>query len=249
MTIIGRTNQFILKTLYWFDFLIRQYIMKEERTGNRSGPRPLQTGRVTDMVSEPRNPTISGLAPFNLPRFKAAMGYLSAKYGADLDPYRLVKFHVLIDALHVVKHGRPIIGGKLEAWKWGPVCGQSYRTVSDWIEDHDHFGGEPGEVHVVDPSGGQRYPSVEADHGMEHYADEFSPVELESIDTAWNEIGRKSFNECKHYFHEPNGSFLGAAWKQVRESKKEEIDWRDVIAEYEHWFKADCRMAKLAVAI
>ena len=190
---------------------------------------------------------ISGLIPFNEVRFRAVMALLSKRHDTALDIYRLVKFHALIDILHVLKTGKAVIGGSLHAWALGPVSPPAYQTVNKWFEAHNQSGVDPEPFEVIEPSSRYQYDRLKVVNPDDVDEDDFSQTEIEVVDEAWKTIGKMTFAECREFFHSES-SFIGAVWKQARE-KHREIDWRDIIASYEKQHGGDHRIAKLAVAI
>lgn len=58
--------------------------------------------------------------------------------------------HVMIDFRHLLKTGRPVIGGALTRWKFGPVVTPAYNRVASLGHKFDVRGeARVGGIHVV----------------------------------------------------------------------------------------------------
>jgi hypothetical protein len=179
---------------------------------------------------------LNQLAPFNAHRFEAVIAYMSwkAKVKRTFDQYEMLKLHVMIDVLHVLKYGQPVIGGQLEAWQDGPVVHEAYYQVTQWIRSAETGGVRP------------RYLCVTRGHGRRNVIlctataepdpDDFSESELEVMRQAWKLVVKQSYADLKKYFHE-DASFIGRAYKKAvardpGQTYDIQISWDDIIDEY-----------------
>ena len=196
---------------------------------------------------------IISLAPFNYYKLQMLIGYLSIKHYKTFNLYSVNQFHVLVDAIHVIKHGSPVVGGRLDAWHCGPMFPDTYHLVNEWFENYDKSGEHPDELEIVETESSAFHDynemrCLEVDCKFKTvYADEFSKLELESLDFAWKEIGNKTPHECNLYLTDDKGSFLGEVYSKAIKNEDKGIDWLDVIGTYERWHDVECRLAKLAV--
>src|SRR5690606_20325282 len=103
------------------------------------------------------------------------------KHNQPLTQYHMVKLHVMIDFLHLLYYGCPVIGGALERWKHGPVVQRAYNRVALWGRRYDEGGIQPETFEIVSKDGKawKFTPSAPVD------PDEFSKTELHVMDEAW----------------------------------------------------------------
>ena len=83
------------------------------------------------------------LQPFNETRFDACMAWVAKQFDRTLSQYEAVKIHALADALHVVQHHRPIIGGRLQKLTYGPVALRALNRVKEWKTDDSALSSSP----------------------------------------------------------------------------------------------------------
>jgi uncharacterized phage-associated protein len=172
---------------------------------------------------------LSQLLPFNEGRFDACMAYLARKHQRLLTKYDMVKIHVMADVLHVLEHGKPIIGGAISPWQFGPVVARAYKRLRAWECKFDEIGAEPENYSIAGRAGN----SLEFRPTLAVEADDFSPSELTAMEGAWQKVMEqlRDFQESQQYFH-GSGSFIGRAWNKARLEGRD-LDWEEVIAEYE----------------
>lgn len=173
---------------------------------------------------------LSQVQPFNEHRFDAVMAYMSHRAKRTLDQYELMKLHALIDVLHVLKCGRPVIGGQLEAWPEGPVVHEAYFHVMGWMTRLEATGELP-RYFTVGRGPGKK---IECTATSAPASDDFSDSEREAMRQAWS-IVTPSYKKCKAYLHET--SFIARAYNKAKmrepeRSKNIQISWDDVIDEY-----------------
>lgn len=182
---------------------------------------------------------LSQLAPFNEHRFNECMAFFAARAGGTLSQYDLVKLHVLTDVFHVLRHGKPVIGGELQAWDLGPVAPRAYNLVKRWSYTADETEEQP-EYFRVTPGQGKRIDYTVAKQAD---LDDFSDAEMETMLKAWHIFSKMSWSQREDYFHKD--SFLGKAWLAARSESREEISWDQIIDEY----AAETRMPSEQAAV
>jgi len=172
--------------------------------------------------------TINCLIPFNEQRFDACMRYLMQKYDRVLTQHDMVKLHVMIDFRHVLKTGRPVIGGALTRWKFGPVVTPAYNRIASLGHKFDEKGeAREGGIRVV----GKRKNAWLYDRFGDIDEQDFSAAEREAMDQAWKDIIPLNFQRREDFFHKPT-FFMGKAWSQAK-SDRRPISWLQIIEAYE----------------
>lgn len=173
---------------------------------------------------------LNQLLPFNESRFDACMAYLSAKHSRDLTQYDMVKLHVMTDIFHALEHGKPVIGGALDAWQFGPLVEKAYNRVRRWRFVVDETGEQPEFFEFVGQKG-----AADRFRAREPVNDEdLSPSEVKAMTKAWDVIMSLDWSESQDYFHS-DSTFIGRAWKKAREARVG-VDWDDIIDEYDRQF-------------
>ena len=182
-----------------------------------------------------RNVILNQLQPFNEARFDACMAYLGQKMSADLTQYEMVKLHVVIDLIHTAFHGQPVIGGRLEAWQYGPVIDSAYNRVKRWGHRFDKYGTQPEQFDIVSRDGNKLVlrPTCEID------PDEFSPAEIDAMERAWQLVKNEHvrWSSSQDFFHNP-ATPIGKVWCVARENDSP-IDWRDFVRAWGDQFGSD----------
>lgn len=154
------------------------------------------------------------------------MAFVTQRHGCDrLSIYDMVKLHVMIDLNHVAKHGRPVIGGGLNAWQFGPVIPDAFKRLRHWAYKFEESGFQPETFDIVDQRGDTFFfrPTLQIE------ADDFSPSEVDAMNDAWTIVmdQYKRWNQSQQYFHEAI-SPIGEAWKEAWD-KRTSIDWRRLL--------------------
>lgn len=190
-------------------------------------------GRASEIrATEP----LSQLLPFNERRFDACMAYISTRFGRRLSQYDMMKLHVLTDIFHTLRTARPIIGGSLEPWKYGPVVSVAYHRVAHWGRRYDHTGEHPESFRLVEQDGNANrfIPAAPPDE------DDFSEAEKAAMEQAWSTVKDllDDWGQCAAFFHSPQASFIGLAWKQAHDEDRP-IDWREIIDAYDQFHHTD----------
>jgi len=172
---------------------------------------------------------LTQLLPFNEARFDACMAYLAKKHQRSLTKYDMVKLHVMTDVYHVLEHGKPVIGGSISPWQFGPVVARAYKRMRAWEYKYDENGTEPENYRIVGKTGN----SLEFNPTCAVDEDDFSPAELTALNGAWARVMVQlaNFQESQDYFHGTT-SFMGRAWNNARLQNRD-LDWEEIIAEYE----------------
>src|ERR1035437_7268175 len=123
---------------------------------------------------------LSQLLPFNESRFDACMAYLARKHQRLLTKYDMVKLHVMTDIYHVVEQGKPVIGGSISAWTFGPVVGKAFNRLTFWEKQYNKNGVEPENFRFAGGEG--RYPEFDAKLNVDE--EEFSKTERDGVAAA-----------------------------------------------------------------
>src|ERR1700676_470167 len=79
---------------------------------------------------------LSQLMPFNEDRFRLSMAHLASVKGRELSQLYAVKLCVLIDLFHLLRCGKPAVGGSVAAWELGPVIEEAYSPCTRWRTDY-----------------------------------------------------------------------------------------------------------------
>lgn len=189
------------------------------------------------MLTDPKIPStlrspaekaaLSQLAPFNEHRFDAIMAYFSRKYGRKLSQYDMMKLHVMTDVFHVLQTAKPVIGGSLEPWQYGPVVRPAYHRVAKWWHDFDRTGKHPESFRLVEQDGNAKRfeAAVEIDE------DDFSDSEKAAMHAAWESVKDllDNWSRAERFFHHAEGSFIGRAWHQAKSAGRPVMDWNEII--------------------
>lgn len=187
---------------------------------------------------------LSQLQPFNEARFDSAIAYLVRKNQRPLSKYEIVKLHVLMDIIHTLGHGSPIIGGKLEAWDLGPVVDEAYARLETWCNQLEYDDGELDNF-TVEVRGKRKYlsPKFTAD------PEDFSASELQAMEQAWAQFipmmdrGFTGYKESREYFHSDD-TYIGRAYNKAK-AESRDIDWNDIIDAYDQIHQTDHSDIKL----
>ncbi|MCC6680740.1 MAG: SocA family protein [Phycisphaeraceae bacterium] len=140
----------------------------------------------------------------------------------------MVKLHVMIDFHHILKTGRPVIGGALTRWKHGPVVTPAYNRIASLGHMFDEKGeAREGGIRVV----GKRKNSWLYDRFGVINEQDFSPVERDAMGQAWRDIIPLNFQRREDFFHKP-AFFMGKAWSQAK-ADRQPISWLSIIEAYE----------------
>jgi len=170
---------------------------------------------------------LSQLLPFNENRFDACMAYLAKKHQRLLTKYDMVKLHVMTDIFHVVEQGKPVIGGSISAWTFGPVVEKAFNRLTWWEKRYIESGAEPESFRFADGEG--RYPEFDAKLDVDEQ--EFSKTELDAMEAAWMCVMSKNWKESQEYFHSTR-NFIGRAWNNAQKQVRD-LDWEEIVANFE----------------
>jgi uncharacterized phage-associated protein len=180
--------------------------------------------------------------PFNEVRFRECMAYLAHVKAKSLSQLRLVEFSLLTDLFHVLRCGKPVIGGSLAPWELGPVVQEAYRLCVNWRTDYDRLGRHPVGFKVVAlGSGGKLRVKAAGEADM----DAFSRYEIESMERAWEEIGHLNLPSLRHYTHSPD-TFLGYAYSSAKAASRL-MDWCEIIDAYDRFRGEDHSAVKALI--
>lgn len=183
-------------------------------------------------------PILDQISPFNEARFDDCMAYLSQKHERALTQYDMVKLHLMTDFFHSLERGKPVIGGPVEAWDFGPVVPDAYNRIRHWTYKHDEEGFQPDALSIVSQSG----KSWQFQNSKKIDPREFSQSELDALDKAWKTIMKLTWNQSQEFFH--GASFVGRAWSKAR-AQKRNIDWQELIDEYDKEHGTDHKHIKV----
>jgi uncharacterized phage-associated protein len=175
------------------------------------------------------HPPLSQLRPFDEGLLRQCVAYISATKQAPLSQLYIVKFNVLIDLFHIMRCGKPVIGGSVAPWELGPVVPEAYKACDRWKCEYDRDGTQPHGLRVS-RRGGKKM-DVRADGPVD--VEEFSQSEIDAMEQAWAEIGHLNFPALKHYTHSPD-TFLGSAYTAALHGNRL-MGWDEIIASYDRF--------------
>ena len=178
--------------------------------------------------------------PFNDFRYDLVVSYILSKLNTTFDVYDMVKVHALVDALHVIETGRPVIGGEFQPWDHGPVAPPAYARANRILgecESLDMF-------HIVKMAGPR--PLVGAKPNVHIDLDEFSQSEIDAMERAaqiFDDLD--AFDKLYPFFHDPE-RFMGFAWTQARKEDRP-LSWLEIIDAYEREYGTKQTIARLTI--
>lgn len=187
--------------------------------------------------------TQAQLMPFNEEQFDRCALWLARRLGRSVTQYDLLKFHVMTDIYHVLACGRPVIGGKLEKWKYGPVVSRAWHRL-DYQTRCYEMGRDEG-VLSVQAREGNAYRFA-ARPGAKVDQDDFSKTEIDAMEAALKVV-RMGFAKSQTFFHKPRGSFVGKAWHDTQDGCP--IDWNLIIDAYDSQHGTDHSHIKTLIAL
>jgi len=170
---------------------------------------------------------LSQLMPFDEAALRRCIAYLTHSKHRSLTQLYVVELNILIDLFHLLRTGKPVIGGSVAPWELGPVVPEAYRVCDGWKIDFDHFGKHPQGLKVIRHIG--RRTSIKSAAPVD--LDEFSQSEIDAIEQAWNETAYLNFAGLLHYSRSPD-TFLGAEYNAARNENRL-MDWDRIIASYD----------------
>ncbi|HVA65155.1 MAG TPA: Panacea domain-containing protein [Terriglobales bacterium] len=132
------------------------------------------------------------LFPFNADKFRAALHFLAGQGLPEFDKYRAVKLLFLADKRHLVRFGRPIVGGIYRALPHGPAPVDALDAISAAQE-----GGH--EIDGIEFDYGFSYPRIRLRGAAK--TEQLSESECEALQECAQEYGRKSFAELRALTH------------------------------------------------
>ena len=178
-------------------------------------------------------PPLSQLRPFDEAMLRQCIAYISDTKRRSLSQLYIVKFSVLIDLFHILRCGKPVIGGSVAPWELGPVVPEAYRACDRWKCEYDRDHTQPPGLRV-DRRGGKKM-DVRAAGPVD--VQEFSRCEIDAMEQAWAEIGHLNFPALKHYTHSPD-TFLGAAYTTALQERRL-MDWDEIVASFDRFHGQD----------
>ena len=181
--------------------------------------------------------------PFNELQFDRCALWLAMRLPRSLTQYDLIKFHVMTDIYHVLEYGRPVIGGAVVKWKFGPVVPRAYHRLMREALRFQH-GREEGDLHV-DMGPGNIY-RFSARSGAVVDEDEFSQSEINAMERAMK-IVRMGWSESQRFFHVPAKSFVGKVWASTDDGCP--IDWNRIIDAYDQEHQTDHSHIKTLISL
>lgn len=69
--------------------------------------------------------------PYDPNKAAQAVLWLLSRHGGSMDKFKLIKLVFLVDWNHLIRYGRPIVGGTYFALPYGPVCSE----LKDYIDN------------------------------------------------------------------------------------------------------------------
>jgi uncharacterized phage-associated protein len=178
-------------------------------------------------------PPLSQLRPFDEGMLRRCVAYLSQAKRRSLSQLYIVKLNVLIDLFHILRCGKPVIGGSVAPWELGPVVPEAYRAFDRWKCDFDRDGTQPDGLRLARRSG----KNVDVRAADTVVVEEFSMAEIDAMERAWAEIGHLNFDGLEHYTHSPD-TFLGAAYAAARREGRL-MDWDEIVGLYDQFHGED----------
>lgn len=164
----------------------------------------------------------------------ALLTYLASKPEevTAFDKFKAGKLIYLADKYHLVRYGRPILGGEYRALSYGPVPQDALDLLNAFLGEDWGREGTPAvaRLHeVLEIDRRSRYPRFTS-HGATDLAC-LSRSEIVALDHIINEHGRKGFNELSALTH------ATAAYRNAWEAKPpgEKI----AVMRYEDFFEED----------
>lgn len=130
--------------------------------------------------------------PFNPDKFRAALQFLAAKGLPEFDKYRAVKLLFLADKRHLVRYGRPIVGGVYRALPHGPAPSEALDALNAAVN-----GG--GRITGVEFDTGYQYPRIRLAGAVEEEL--LAASEREALEEVSREFGTKTFAELRALTH------------------------------------------------
>jgi hypothetical protein len=170
---------------------------------------------------------LTRLIPFNPSRFDVCLAYVAKHYDRPLTLFELVKYHVMTDVFHVLKHGHQAIGGELRPWPYGPVVEEAYNRLKHWELSHEESGGtfQPTEYRILKGDLATFSPNAQFD------PEDLSQSELEAMGEAISLLKPMSFDSAYRFFHHDE-SFMGRAYK-IAVAEDRALSWNDIIDSYD----------------
>lgn len=167
---------------------------------------------------------------FNADKAVAVVAYLATQV-PSLDRFKIAKLVYLADRLHVVRYGRPIVGGHYYALPHGPVPEELLDGVRLLMEDDAKLASRQladrmRDVVMVDRSG--RFPVLIPNACEEPNLDALSRTDIEVLNEIAQAYGRASFRQLYDETH--SHAAYTAAWERRNENK------RSVVMRYEDFF-------------
>ena len=171
----------------------------------------------------------SQLMPFNEHRFDLCMVWFSKTFGKPMTQFEMVKLHIMTDVFHVLNQAKPVIGGSLERWPYGPVVKYGYNRVSR--REHRFNEGIEDDLFDISPASETVYEFIAKPTSTVDQED-FSVAEVQAMEEAWHLVMDMSFDTAQEFFHDPSVSFMGKAWSAA-ETNGAPIDWQEIITAYD----------------
>jgi len=140
--------------------------------------------------------------PFDAEKFLAVVQYVAEKNVPELDKYKICKLVFLADKYHLVRYGRPIIGGRYCALPYGPVPSQALDLLNAFIEANDLSSADPQVREMADKLEVDRRfrdPRFSAKAGPAFRL--LSKSDLMALDHIIESYGKRSFNELLSLTH------------------------------------------------
>ncbi len=142
---------------------------------------------------------------FDFEKFLATLHYLAAHQVPELDKYKICKLIFLADKYHLVRYGRPIVGGRYCPLPHGPVPSRSLDLLNEFIRSESEEG-QCEELRLMSEVVGLdrrfQYPRFLAKREMgADEIDALSKSDAEALDHVIKTFGAKDFYELKSLTH------------------------------------------------
>ena len=133
----------------------------------------------------------------------AVLAYLASKTDEipDLDKYKAGKLVFLADKYHLVRYGRPIVGGEYRALEYGPVPQTALDLLQAAVEEIPLVRNPTAQRlrELLDVDRSFRYPRIHAKEVV--LLESLSRSDLMALDYVVANFGGKSFNDLKAITH------------------------------------------------
>jgi uncharacterized phage-associated protein len=138
---------------------------------------------------------------FDFEKFLAVLQYMAWKSVPELDKYKICKLLFLADKYHLVQYGRPIIGDRYCALKYGPVPSHSLDLLNGAIKAESAESDPEIRAMVAALELDRRYQNPRFSTRTSPAFHSLSKSDVMSLDHIIEKFGAKDFNSLKSLTH------------------------------------------------